>query len=290
MDWLILSLLTAFSVASQDTWVKKYFSHLNHYEMSAVPLFYSAPLFASVIGFAEIPPLDKTFWVCFIISLPLNGVALVVYMKAIRLSPLSLTLPYLSFTPAFMIVTGYVFLGEIPGNLGLLGILIICIGAYILNLEKGFHYFSEPVKAIFREKGSVLMLFVALIFSFAAAIGKKTILHSSPEFFTLSFFLIFDLIMVALFLLAGKTEIRSILESPLKGIGAGVLFFSHVMCHGFAISLTKAAYMISVKRFSILIGIIYGRLVFNEENSLVRFVGAFLMICGAALISLSGDI
>jgi hypothetical protein len=40
---------------------------------------------------------------------------------------------------------------------------------------------------------------------------------------------------------------------------AGVLFFIHCLAHGLAISMVKASYMISVKRLSALIGIIYGR-------------------------------
>ncbi len=34
------------------------------------------------------------------------------YQRAIQLSPLSLTIPYLAFTPAILIATAYVFLGE----------------------------------------------------------------------------------------------------------------------------------------------------------------------------------
>jgi hypothetical protein len=38
MLWLILSLLTALAVATQDAWVKKHFSHLSAYDMLAFPL------------------------------------------------------------------------------------------------------------------------------------------------------------------------------------------------------------------------------------------------------------
>lgn len=47
-------------------------------------------------------------------------------------------------------------------------------------------------------------------------------------------------------------------------------------------------YMISVKRLSALIGIIYGRLFFKEKYIAVRFVGACLMVTGAVLISIWG--
>jgi len=46
--------------------------------------------------------------------------------------------------------------------------------------------------------------------------------------------------------------------------------------------------MISVKRLSALIGIIYGRLFFKEKYIAVRFAGAGLMVAGAVLISIWG--
>ncbi|GAI81314.1 unnamed protein product, partial [marine sediment metagenome] len=72
------------------------------------------------------------------------------------------------------------------------------------------------------------------------------------------------------------------------GMVAGVLFFIHALTHGLAISMVKASYMISVKRLSALIGIIYGRLFFKEKYIAVRFAGAGLMVAGAVLITIWG--
>jgi drug/metabolite transporter (DMT)-like permease len=118
MQWLILSLLTALAVSSQDAWVKKFFSDFSPYEMSMYPLMYSSPLFIISMCWVPVPALDATFFWCFLLSLPINGISLILYMKAIKISPLSLTLPYLAFTPTFMILTGYLFLGEMPNIWG----------------------------------------------------------------------------------------------------------------------------------------------------------------------------
>ena len=288
MLWLILSLLTALAVASQDAWVKKHFSHLTAYDMLAFPFLFSLPLFVVTVPFISVPPLDDTFYWCFAISLPLNFIPFFIYMKAIRESPLSLTLPYLAFTPAFMIVTGYVFLGEIPNIWGLVGIVITCIGGYVLNLESGRHSFWAPLKAVFKETGSWLMLIVALIFSFSAVIGKKGIFHSSPLFFTMTFFAALSFLTLVVLLALGKIHLQTFKDDWAKGLVAGALFFVHALSHGLAISMVKASYMISVKRLSALIGIIYGRLFFKEKYIAVRFVGACLMVTGAVLISIWG--
>jgi len=53
-----------------------------------------------------------------------------------------------------------------------------------------------------------------------------------------------------------------------------------------AISLTQVAYMISIKRLSLLMGVLFGYLFFKETNIRERFVGTLLMIIGFALIVL----
>jgi drug/metabolite transporter (DMT)-like permease len=288
MLWLILSLLTALAVASQDAWVKKHFSHLTADDMLAFPFLFSLPLFTLTIPFITVPPLDGTFYWCLLVSLPINFIPFFIYMKAIRVSPLSLTLPYLAFTPAFMIFTGDVFLEEIPNLWGLAGIVITCIGGYVLNLESGRHSFWAPIKAVFKETGSWLMLIVALIFSFSAVIGKKGILHSSPLFFTMTFFAVLSFVAVLVLLGLGKIRLRTFRDDWVKGMVAGILFFIHALSHGLAISMIKASYMISVKRLSALIGIIYGRLCFKEKYIALRFVGACLMVAGAVVITVWG--
>lgn len=288
MLWLMLSLATALAVATQDAWVKKHFSHLSHYHMVGYPALYSLPLFFAAVLLTPRPPLDAVYFVSLVASIPLNGVSFVLYMRAIQISPLSLTLPYLAFTPVFMIVTGSLVLDELPGRWGVVGILTTCIGSYVLNLDTQRRGFFDPFRAVFRETGSWLMLLVALLFSLAAVVGKKGILHSSPLFFTVTFFSALNITFLILFHATARIRLRTYLDEPYKGCVAGILLFLHAFFHGYAIALTKAAYMISIKRFSILFGVLYGGWLFREKNIGTRLFGAALMLSGAVLIMLKG--
>ncbi len=282
--WFLFALLTAFFASLNDAFVKKFFCHLSHYEMAVYPMIYSFPLFLAAIFFIDRPPLDTIFYLSFLVSLPINFLGFILYMKAIKISPLSLTIPYLAFTPVFMIVTGYLFLNEIPGILGLSGILMICIGGYVLNLDlENFSFFS-PIMAVYNEKGSMIMLLVAFIFSFAATIGKVGILHSSALFFPISFFLAFNLFVIAILKGFKKISIKSLLKYRVKGCLVGLVMFFHVLFHGLAIFLTQAAYMMAIKRLSILFSVIYGGLFFNEKKIKIRLVGAIIMVFGSFMI------
>lgn len=289
LTWFVFAILTAVAVASQDAWIKKWFSHLNPVEMFVLPLLFGLPLTLVTLLFVPVPALDRVFYISFAVSLPLNAVPFILYMAAIRQSPLSLTLPYLAFTPVFMVPTGYFLLDELPDAWGLVGILTVCAGSYVLNIDVRHWSVFEPLKAVFRERGSWIMLIVALIFAFSSVVGKLAIMHSSVMFFQMSFFAVLGITLALGFGIAGKIRFAKMVEHPVKGIVAGILVYFHILFHGIAIAMTKAAYMISIKRMSILLGVVYGGYFFDEDNIVIRFLGSLLMVAGAVIILVAGE-
>ena len=289
MNWILPALFTALLTASQDAWVKRCFAGLSMYDMLAFPMAYSLPLFCLVLPFVPVPPLDRTFFVYSLAGIPVNLIGFLLHMRAIQISPLSLSMPYLAFTPVFIFITGFVILGEVASVWGVIGVCVIVAGAYVLNIEPEVYSPLSPFIAFGREKGSMLMLLVAFIYSFGAVVGKKAIQHSSVMFFTTCFFLVFNLVCLAGLLVSGKTRFSRLTGFPLQGAVAGGLLFGHALCHGWAISMTKAVYMIAVKRLSILFGVLYGGLFFHERHLLYRITGACLMAAGAAVVTLKGS-
>ncbi|PIP41187.1 MAG: hypothetical protein COX19_04205, partial [Desulfobacterales bacterium CG23_combo_of_CG06-09_8_20_14_all_51_8] len=158
MTWFVFAFLTALSVAVHDAWVKKWFSSLSTYEMLAIPLVYSLPWTVASLLVVNVPPLDRVFYLTFLVLLPLNAVPLFMYIRAIQVSPLSLTVPYLAFTPVFMIATGFLFLGEMPDIWGFVGIGAVCAGSYVLNMDLRNLSLLGPLRSVFKETGSWMML------------------------------------------------------------------------------------------------------------------------------------
>ncbi|MDD5435476.1 MAG: EamA family transporter, partial [Nitrospira sp.] len=71
-------------------------------------------------------------------------------------------------------------------------------------------------------------------------------------------------------------------------ITPGIFYGLMAATHMIAMKLTKVAYMISVKRLSLLIGITYGYFLFKEENFRERLLGAILMFIGFVMIVTAG--
>ncbi len=289
MLWLFLAIATAFFNASAITVAKRHFSGLRPWEIGMIPTFFGGTICLLILPFIPVPPLDGSFWLAWSLSLPLLIIALFFQYWAIGLSPLSLTMPYLSFTPVFVILTGFLLLGEVLNFWGVLGVVAIAVGGYVLNLEPGGNRsLIDPIKAVFREPGSWRMLVTAVVFSICGVLGRMGVLHSSPLFFGLTLFPALGICFVLVGLISGQARLSSLWQSPGPALLAGSCLALEIICHHFAISLTKAAYMLAVKRLNTLISVIYGGIVFKETNIKVRLAGTALMILGVSMIGLLG--
>jgi len=282
--WVFYALITAFSLATADAISKKAMVRSNEYVIAWVREGYALPFLALALFFIDIPPLDKTFYLSLLLMVPLEIAAIILYVRAIKLSPLSLTIPFLAVSPVFIILTAFILLGELPDRSGILGILLIVIGAYLLNIRTTRGDLLGPFKAIRRERGSIFMIIVALIYSVTATLGKVAVQHSGPIFFGV--FYPFLLTLILSVILWGKGLLPEVLSRPKTFLAIGVFIAIMVLTHFTAISMTDVAYMISVKRVSLIFSVIYGRVLFGEENTGERLIGSMLMIAGVISITI----
>jgi len=71
-------------------------------------------------------------------------------------------------------------------------------------------------------------------------------------------------------------------------VAAGLFMALVVATHVIAVSLTDVAYMVAVKRTSLLISVLYGCLLFREGSFAERTTGALLMLAGFAMVVVAG--
>jgi drug/metabolite transporter (DMT)-like permease len=282
-SWVWLSLVAAFTLATSDALTKRALAFHDEYVVAWLRLVFSLPLLLIIFLFIPVPKLDKGFYTAFALSLPLEIASIILYIKALRLSPLSLTLPFLALTPVFLIIVSFIMLGERVSFAGLMGILFISAGSYTLNISKIKEGIFAPLRAITKEKGSVLMIAVALIYSLTSSLGKMAINHSSPLFFGITYYAALAIVFTPIVLYkrkSGKIEGRTILAVTLPGIFYSLMVISHMI----AISLAYVAYVITIKRMSLIIGVLYGYFFFKEKNIRERLFGAMLMFVGFVMI------
>lgn len=282
MTWVLFALTTAFALSTADALSKRALSDTDDLVMVWVREGYALPFLALAFLFVPVPKLDAVFWLTVAALVPLEIIALILYIRAIRLSPLSLTVPFLALSPVFIIFIAFAFLGELPDRSGVAGILLITAGAYLLNASASSKGILGPLRAILKEPGSILMLVVAVIYSVTSTLGKVAVQHSSPVFF--GFFYPFTLTVVLTIFLGARGKLGHVFSKPATFIPIGLCTSAMIISHFIAISMTQVAYMIAVKRTSLVFSVIYGWLLFKEEKIKERLVGSALMLGGMVLI------
>ncbi len=285
--WVLLALIAAFSLATSDAFTKKSLRMHNEYIIAWLRLLFSLPLLIAACFIIPFPELSRDFYIIFLVALPLEIISIILYIKALKMSPMSLTLPFLSMTPLFLIIISYFFLGETVSDIGAVGIILIVAGSYMLNIKQFKKGIFEPFIAISKEKGSVYMIIVALIYSITASLGKAAIGLSSPVFFGSVFFTAVVIAFTPIAFYKGRDSIADLNFKVFKSALLPGLFYSiMIISHVIALSLTKVAYMISVKRLSLLIGVLYGYYIFKESGIKERLFGSAMMLSGFILIVL----
>lgn len=284
MHWLPLALFTALAVSTADALSKKALKNTEDVVIAWVREGYALPFLSIVLLFVPVPKLDPTFWATVALLIPLEITALILYVRAIRVSPLSLSIPFMALSPVFIIFIAFFTLGELPSKAGVAGVLMIAAGAYILNAKASKYGILGPIKAAAKEPGSVLMAAVALIYSFTSTLGKVAIQHSSPIFFGFFYPLALTIALTVFLLFKGKLHL--VLKKPATFVPIGLCTAAMVLSHFMALSLTQVSYMISVKRTSLIFSVIYGKLLFKEENIRERLLGSAIMAAGVILIAL----
>ncbi len=125
MLWILFAFLGAFFESMKDVFSKKALNSIRNIDeyVAAWPMrFFAMPFLLSLLLFVEIPVIGDGFWGALLVSGGLNTVTTILYMKALKLSDLSVTVPMVTFTPLFLLVTSPLIVGEFPGGLEFLGL------------------------------------------------------------------------------------------------------------------------------------------------------------------------
>uniref|UniRef100_A0A0D6QYV4 EamA domain-containing protein n=1 Tax=Araucaria cunninghamii TaxID=56994 RepID=A0A0D6QYV4_ARACU len=275
-----------------------------------------------------------------VISAGLKVMAGYMYQRALQVSPMSVTVPYLAFTPVLLVFTSYFLMHEIPSARGLLGVVVVTVGGYMLVVDKekdkkirdlllvngddpslpqvggvggggdsfnvswdasakkaysfrslshwvfSSHIF-EPILALRREEGSLLMLGVAGVFSISNSLDKMGT-HLSPS--SVSFAAVQRVIMaipvVFYLILVSPRSFKHLLRwFP----GFLIISFFEIVafiCYLKSLESLLVSYAIAAKRSNVLLSVIVGRVVFKEKIwKKLPFV--ILMVVGMILIILA---
>jgi uncharacterized membrane protein len=221
------------------------------------------------------------------VSVVLNIVANILFLEAVRLSPLSLTVPFLSLTPVFTAALAAPMLGEVPTSRQVAGILLVVIGALRLNLSRGTAATPRALWHAFRnERGSVLMTFVALLWSVASPLDKLAMGHASIPLH--GFVLNAGVGIGVLVVLVGRGRADELKWSQSGGGPMVLAILASVVGLAFlllAIATSWVGLVETLKRaIGSVLALILGYRVFAEPMTSNKLLGVLLMMAGVGLV------
>lgn len=280
--WVLYSILSAIFWALSDALAKKSIQEENNHILKILWFRFAigVPFILPLLVITGIPQWSYRFLQVHLAWIPLETTAVIIYLIAIKVSPLALTLPYLSFTPVFLIFTGSLIVGEKVNIPGTMGILLVVAGALVLQGSNNLIPMNS-LRKIIKEKGSLLMLIVAFIYSFTSIFGKIMVTETDPLYFSVHYLIVMAIVTSPFGITKWKSG-RTGKYLLLSGLSSALSAIFHML----AIYQAMVAYMIALKRTSGVFGVLFGYLFFRERDPLRHTIGALIMIIGAIIISI----
>ncbi len=229
------------------------------------------------------------FWTDVIVVSMMNALTAVFTVKALKKGDLSIIDPLRSLVPVFVLLCGPFILNEYPDMFGLLGVLSIIAGSYLLELRKTGLGILSPVKALWRHPGAPYMIVNTLLWGVSSTVSKRAIIGTSTTHYiiALSSFMALFLTIAALFRIR-TTHLKVAHFSFSKQIAPlfiiGFLGAAIHYCQAIAMTYMLAVYVIAIKRLDLIFSIIIGKIFFRESSFGFRFAAGVLMITGTFII------
>jgi len=220
----------------------------------------------------------------------ISGVAETLYFlglgKAYEKGDLSLVYPVARSSPVFVSLAAFVFLGERITAFGVLGILVIFFGVYILHL-KGLTRQDLAGPLMYLKTGSsryaLLAALGTTIYSISDKLGVTTVdplLYS----FWLGFF-VTGMLTIAIVYRRGIKLIREEVKEGLFSITiSGVLMKGGYMMVLYAMSLAQVSYILALRQISVVLGALMGVLFLGERYGRVRIIGSVIIFLGVYIL------
>jgi drug/metabolite transporter (DMT)-like permease len=228
-----------------------------------------------------------TFLVYLVLDVGLITCVMWLYFRALQISPLSMCVPFLAFTPVFLIPSSYFLIGEKVAPMKLLGVLLIVVGSLVMHRKLFALGWMAPVKAIIQEKGSRYMLLVSMIFSLTNPLDKKLVVMS--DVFTEAFS--YGLGLIVSFYLLGrlqKADFGAAIRGNVKWVSLAALSDAVSLLFQLAsYAYVQVAIVVSIKRAGIILSVAAGWLFFHERGITDKVIAAAVMFSGVLILYLN---
>lgn len=294
--WIVLSLLSAFFNGIKDVLAKRYFKKYNVSPTQLVFEEYFLSLFLVILFFFYKIDFSVIFTYGHLILLKSFFIAMATYsyFRLVQKYEISVVSPLTNLSPLILLFLSSAILGEIISFVQLIGIFLIIIGTYFLEVTMRNHHNRKPHKSHVLNLKMLDSTFVFHLLSFLfsasfVAIIDKIIFSSGVDVFS-NFYFSSMIIFVFLFFYYWKKEnlektLRHCFYEPQSML---VVVFSVISTFLIVLAISIPAALVSLiiplRRVSTFLSAIGGGLFFHEKHMKQKLLSTIFMILGVFLI------
>ncbi|MBN1293802.1 MAG: EamA family transporter [Candidatus Latescibacteria bacterium] len=291
-SWIIIALFSAFFTSLRHIHIKnKCSGHSSEIVIFVTRLAGVVALFPFALakGFTIIQL--STFAFVTALTVVITAFATIIQIALLQQKDISRSIPYLSFIPIFMVPWSVALLGEMPSDIALLGIVITCLGAYIINVGEHTGILG-PLKSIVSNKASLLMLVVAFCLAFNTVCDKIAITAASAFTYIYIWSVSSTVVMGLISLTRNSVHSIKIALTDKHVVVQALYWVSGYSCQIFAIGAavgiqSGTTYVRALTLLNVLFTVIFGGALFREENLIRKSLATLMMVGGSVLIIIS---
>ncbi|MDO8642581.1 MAG: DMT family transporter [Candidatus Woesearchaeota archaeon] len=224
-----------------------------------------------------------------IVSGIIHGTYWITHSRAYEDGDLSHVYPIMRAAPLLVVPFAWIFLNEHISLVGFLGILLMVVGVYVVNMKTvTLKTLFDPIKAIVHERATQWAFVTLLLVTAYSLIDKAGVSAVHPMVFTY-YFTVFGFIFFSFFVFTKKRGmmLREVRENKKMILLNGFLGVTGYALTLAALSLEKVSYATGLRQTSALFAVLMGGQLLQEKHKAIRFTAATLMVVGAVLISVA---
>ena len=276
--WILLAIISGVFVSLRELYIKKYIKQSPEI-ISFTTRFYGSIVFI-IIAFRGNIVINNlpVFIGVTALTVIVTAVATLIRLKLITTEDLSLTTPWLGCIPIFVVLWSILLYQELPKGPALIGIALVCIGAFTINLQSG---------RIRMNRASLWMLFIAILLGLTTSVDKIVIRASSAITYSLLWTIASAILMYGV----AKTKTKRVLLFDKHLIIQAVLWVGEFLFQMLAIQnishiSSGQTYVKTLTMLNIVITTVISSLVFREKERKKRIISAVLIFLGAIIVVL----
>ncbi len=204
--------------------------------------------------------------------------------KSFHKFEVSYVAPMMNLTPLFVFIFAVTFLRESITSIKIMGIILVTLSIYVLNLTKKDNVLTPFITFIKYKK--YLVILPILFFAITAILDKFTLFSVNPLtfIFYLSIFFVINFSILIILTNRFKQAKQSISSNLKHYLIIGLLLFLSQIGQYYATSLKEISLVNPLLMTSSLVVIIASGKIFNEKYILRKFISTIILIIGITLI------